>query len=430
MKLQSTRGGNPVPLSEAIMRGQAKDGGLFMPEHLPHVPLDTLPDRAGLAETAAAFLGPFFDGDALAGALPDLCADAFEIDVPLIQPDSGKPELHVLELFHGPTGAFKDFGARFLMGCLDRLGHRDQPFTVLAATSGDTGGAVGCAAEGRDGVRAVILYPEGRVSAFQERQLTCWGAPVEALKISADFDACQRLVKEAFSDAALNQQHRLTSANSINIARLLPQAAYLTWAARRVFGRTGRRPGLILPTGNLGHGVAATLARACGAPIGEIVLATNANATLADWAATGRYDPRASVQTIANAMDVGAPSNFERLDEMMDSPPRVVRVDDEAIRARIAAEHASSGYVACPHTACALEAHARLSETDRRAPWIVAATAHPYKFADIVEPIIGATIAPSSALESVLSRASRSNPCNPDLPALAAALDQFMKADA
>lgn len=430
MKLRSTRGGDPVSLSAAIMRGQAEDGGLFMPEHLPTAPLDTLADRAGLAETAAAFLDPFFEGDALAGALPAICTSAFDIDIPLIQPDSGKPGLHMLELFHGPTGAFKDFGARFLMACLDRLGDQERPFTVLTATSGDTGGAVGCAAEGRDGVRAVILYPDGRVSPFQERQLTCWGPPVDALKIGADFDACQRLVKEAFRDAALTRRHRLTSANSINIARLLPQAAYLTWAARRVFGRTGRRPGLILPTGNLGHGVAATLARACGAPIGEIVLATNANATLADWAATGRYDPRASVQTIANAMDVGAPSNFERLDEMVDAPPRVMRVDDEAIRARIAAEHANSGYVACPHTACALEAHTRLSEDDRRAPWIVAATAHPYKFADIVEPIIGATVTPSPALESVLSRATRSHACKPDLPALAAALNQLMKADA
>lgn len=430
MMYRSTRGGDPVCLSDAVKRGQAGDGGLFMPEHLPEAALDALPDRAGLADTAAAFLAPFFEGDTLARALPSICRSAFDIDTPLVQPDSGKPGLHVLELFHGPTGAFKDFGAQFLMACLDRLGDRDRPFTVMAATSGDTGGAVGCAAEGRDGVRAVILYPEGRVSAFQERQLTCWGPPVDALTIKADFDACQHLVKAAFSDAALSRRHRLTSANSINIARLLPQAAYLTWAARRVFGRTGRRPGLILPTGNLGHGVAALLAKAGGAPIGDLVLATNANATLADWAASGRYDPRASVQTIANAMDVGAPSNFERLTELIGAPPRVVRVDDAAIRARIAAEYRASGYIACPHTACALEAHARMGEAERAAPWIVAATAHPYKFADIVEPVIGAEVAPSPALESVLTRSTRSRPCPAELDALSAVLDDLVKAAA
>jgi len=430
MNYHSTRGGAAVSLSHAIKHGQAADGGLYMPERLPAATLDALPDRACLTETAAAFLAPFFHGDALEAALPEICAAAFGVDTPLIQPDAARPDLHVLELFHGPTGAFKDFGARFLMECLDRLGDAGAPFTVLAATSGDTGGAVGAAAEGRRGVRAVILYPQGRVSRFQEHQLTCWRAPVDALRIESDFDACQRLVKAAFSDSGLSERHRLTSANSINIARLLPQAAYIAWAARRVFGRTGRAPGLILPTGNLGHGVAAHFAKACGAPVGEIVLATNANATLADWAATGRYDPRASIRTLANAMDVGAPSNFERLSELVAAPQRVFRIDDAAIAARIAADHAASGYVACPHTACALEAHARLGASNAGAPWIVAATAHPYKFADLVEPIIGGEIAPSPPLRAVLDRESRHRPCPPDLAGLTAVLDQLTKAAA
>ena len=311
MKFQSTRGqAAPVSLSEAIRTGQAGDGGLFMPEHFPADAFSGAAEADDLAGFAASFLAPFFEGDSLEDALDPICREAFDIPVPEVDLQDG---LAALELFHGPTGAFKDFGARFLMACLDHLGDRAEPFTVLAATSGDTGGAAGCAAEGRSGVRAVILYPDGKVSSFQAHQLSCWGAPVRTLKLDADFDACQRLVKAAFSDRALARRHRLTSANSINIARLLPQAAYLAFAARRA-ARSGRpAPGFIMPTGNLGHGVAALMARACGAPVGPLVLATNANATLQDWSQTGDYRPRASVETLANAMDVGAPSNFERL---------------------------------------------------------------------------------------------------------------------
>jgi threonine synthase len=287
---------------------------------------------------------------------------------------------------------------------------------------------VGCAAEGLSGVRAVVLYPQGRVSAFQEHQLTCWRRPVEALKVSGDFDACQALVKQAFRDDTLNNRHRLTSANSINIARLLPQAAYIAFAARRVFGRTGRPANFIIPTGNLGHGVAAVLARSCGAPVGEIRLATNANATLADWAATGRYAPRQSIATVANAMDVGAPSNFERLAGLIQAPLAVTLADDEAIRARIASVFSRTGYTACPHTACGFEAHARLAHEARRAPWVIAATAHPYKFADIVDPATGRPTAPSPALESVLARPARSMAIPPELAALSDALDQFSEA--
>lgn len=429
MNYVSTRGGGePVSLSDAIRRGQAGDGGLFMPQSLPQAPLDRLQDRAGLAETAAAFLAPFFEGDALEGELASICRTAFDIDTPLVQPDGEQPGLHVLELFHGPTGAFKDFGARFLMACLDRLAEPGAPFTVLAATSGDTGGAVGCAAEGRDGVRAVILYPEGRVSPFQEHQLTCWERPVEALKVAGDFDACQALVKEAFRNRELSERHRLTSANSINIARLLPQAAYIAFAARRVFGRTGRPAGFIVPTGNLGHGVAAVLAKACGAPVGEVRLATNANGALAEWTATGLYTPRPSIQTIANAMDVGAPSNFERLERLTDRPLCVARADDAAIRARIASVFERTGYVACPHTACGFEAYAQLTHEARRAPWVIAATAHPFKFADIVDPITGRETDPSPALAAVLSRPSRATSIPPELAALSGALDQFRDA--
>lgn len=393
MKFHSTKGqASPVSISAAIRVGQAGDGGLFMPDVFPAVAFEAAAAHDDLPGFAAAFLAPFFKGDALEAELPAICAEAFDIPVPAAELSEGAS---ALELFHGPTGAFKDFGARFLMACLDRLGDPAHPFTVLAATSGDTGGAAGCAAEGRSGVRAVILYPDGKVSPFQAHQLSCWDKPVTTLKLAADFDACQRLVKAAFADPGLVARHRLTSANSINIARLLPQAAYLAFAAGREHARTGKTPGFGIPTGNLGHGVAALMARACGAPIGPVILATNANATLHDWARSGRYEPRASVATLANAMDVGAPSNFERLDAgALDISSLVVeRVNDDAIRARIKTDHERFGYVWCPHTACAAEALARQPERVARArPWLIAATAHPFKFADVVEPVTGERI--------------------------------------
>lgn len=419
MRFLSTRSRAPAAtLGNAIRAGAAPDGGLYVPESFPVAVDADLP----LPDFAARMLAPFFAGDALAEELPAICAEAFDFPAPLVTPDSARPGLKALELFHGPTGAFKDFGARFLMACFDRLGDPARPLTVLAATSGDTGGAVGCAAEGRAAVGAVILYPKGRVSAFQERQLCCWDDPVRALEVEGDFDDCQRLVKAAFADPALTVAHRLTSANSINIARLLPQAAYLAHAASRVFRETGVAPGLIIPSGNLGHGVAALYAKAMGFPIGPLVLGTNANRTLADWYASGAYEPRASVATIANAMDVGAPSNFERLAAL---PPerrelRVELVTDDAIRARIQSEYAASGYVWCPHSAVAAEVHARLADDGR--PWIAAATAHPYKFADIVEPLIGAKIAPPPALAAILDRPVSKQSIPARLDALAAAL--------
>lgn len=405
MRFVSTRGQAPaVSLSEAIRNGAAPDGGLYMPETLPQPDWAALNGDMDLASFAAEMLKPFFSGDALEAELPAICAEAFDFPVPIVTPDPAQPSLQALELFHGPTGAFKDFGARFLMACFDRIGDPDRPLNVLAATSGDTGGAVGCAAEGRRAMRATILYPKGRVSAFQELQLTCWDEPVRALEVNGDFDDCQRLVKAAFADARLSAAQNLTSANSINIGRLMPQMAYSAHAAARLFQAEGEKPNFIIPTGNLGHGFAALYARAIGAPIGKVVLVTNANRTLADWHASGDYAARASVATIANAMDVGAPSNFERL-VALDPTLRDVKVDlveDEAIRDRIVADYRTSGYLWCPHSATAAEAFARLE--DKPGTWIAAATAHPFKFADVIEPLIGAQVEAPPALAAILGR--------------------------
>jgi threonine synthase len=426
VKLVSTRGESPaVSLSQAMRQGVAPDGGLYLPESVPQP--GALDPGLPLAGWAVEMLSPFFEGDALESELPTICAEAFDFPAPLVTPNPARPGLRALELFHGPTGAFKDFGARFLLACFDRIGDPALPLNVLVATSGDTGGAVGCAAEGRAAVSATILYPRGRVSAFQERQLTCWHDPVRALEVEGDFDDCQRLVKAAFADAELSRTHRLTSANSINIGRLMPQMAYVATAAAKLHAETGIKPGLIIPTGNLGHGFAALYARAMGLPIGPITLVTNSNRTLADWHRSGDYAPRASLATIANAMDVGAPSNFERLIQLdpLQREVDVQLVDDETIRARVVEEYRASGYIWCPHSATAAEAYARLS-ADQRAerPWIACATAHPYKFADIVEPLIGAKIAPPPALAAILSRATRKVEIPATLEALAAAIGE------
>lgn len=422
MLMTSTRNRAPaVTLSEAIVAGAAPDGGLYLPAELPRAPL--APADLAWPAFAPNVLAPFFDDDPLGPVLAQLCASAFDFPVPIV-PDPARPGLHILELFHGPTGAFKDFGARFLLRCFERL-RPEGGLTVLAATSGDTGGALGASAEGSAAVRAFILYPKGRVSPFQEYQLTCWRAPVRAIEVDGDFDDCQRLVKAAFADRELSAVARLTSANSINIGRLLPQVAYLAWAASAIHAREGVAPGLIIPTGNLGHGFAAVYARALGYPIGPILLVTNANRTLPDWHASGRFEPRASVATIANAMDVGAPSNFERLAALIGDRGEVSVdwVEDDAIRARIRTEHQRGGYVWCPHSAAGAEAYVRLPEAEKtRQPWIAAATAHPYKFADTIVPLIGANIAPSQALAEILGRPTARTTIAPDLAELARAL--------
>jgi threonine synthase len=418
MRFVSTRGKSPlVTLSQAIRSGPAPDGGLYVPEETPRADPGRLGPDVEPAALAAALLAPFFAGDPLEAELAGICNEAFDFPLPVVTPDPAKPGLRALELFHGPTGAFKDFGARFLMGCFDRIGDPSAPLTVLTATSGDTGGAVGSAAEGRGAVRALILYPKGRVSPFQELQLTCWGEPVRALEVEGDFDDCQRLVKAAFADRRLAEAHRLTSANSINIGRVLPQVAYSAYAALRLFAETGEKPGFLVPTGNLGHGYAVLYARAMGLPVGPVVLATNANRTLADWHSTGVYRPRPSIATLASAMDVGSPGNFERLAALPEAERalRVELVEDAAIRARIEIEREESGSSWCPHSATAAEAYARLPQGERSGRhWIAAATAHPYKFDGAIEP--------PPALAAILGRRSRKLTIPAELGALADAM--------
>ncbi len=430
MKFVSTRGGSPaVSLSDAINAGLAPDGGLYVPERLPAFDLGGLGAESPLAIVAERVLAPFFAGDALEPALPEICREAYSFDAPLVAlADRGVDRGdHLLELFHGPTAAFKDFGARFLAASFVRLQRADpRPVTVLVATSGDTGSAVGAAFHGRPGVRVLILYPDGLVSPRQAHQLGCFGDNVRAAKLAGSFDDCQRLVKQAFSDAALRERTPLASANSISLGRLLPQMVYYVAAALRHRGEVPL--GFVVPTGNLGNAFAALLARACGAPIGPIRLATNANRVLPDFLANGDYQPRPSIATLANAMDVGNPSNVERLRWLfrdIASLRVAVTADsvyDPAIRTRLVEVPERYGVTVCPHTACGFAALERLRAGGDSRPYAVAATAHPSKFDTVVEPLLGRTIAVPAALAAMLVRPARAEAMANDYAALVAAL--------
>ena len=338
----------------------------------------------------------------------------------------------LLELFHGPTAAFKDVGAGFLAACLSRLeGDVRQPLTILVATSGDTGGAVAAAFDGRPGMRVAVLYPNGRVSERQAHQLTCWGDNVLSLAVNGSFDECQAMVKGAMADRALSQRHRFSSANSINIGRLLPQAIYYASASLAHQRATGRAPSFIVPTGNLGNALACFLARHMGLPIDDIVLVTNANRLIVDFLAGASWEPRASIPTLASAMDVGNPSNMERLRSVggdsasLAQQIRATSVDDDEIRDEIRATWAAFGLAVCPHTATALRAWRQLDETEQsEKDWIIAATAHPAKFEQIVEPIIGAPVPLPPELADILGRQRRFAEIDSGLAALAESLDE------
>ena len=432
LQFVSSRGNAPaITVSEAIEQGLAPDGGLYVPTRLPNVDVGAFAGRSSLPDIARGALQGFFEGDRLLPVLGDIADAALDLPAPTTIVAGSEHPLLALELFHGPTAAFKDFGARFLAETLQRLDETlSQPLTILVATSGDTGGAVAAAFHLRKGVRVVILYPKGLVSPRQEQQLTCWGDNVISLRIDGTFDDCQRLVKEAFVDFKLRSKHRLSSANSINIGRLLPQMVYYAASSLDVARRTRSTPGYIIPAGNLGNAFAAVWARALGFPVGRIILAHNTNRTVPDFLRTGEWQPRPSVPTLASAMDVGNPSNMERVRtlyptiDLIREQLSAASVDDATIRARIGEDFMHYGREWCPHTATAAEVYARLSTEERGAhPWVVVATAHPAKFNEVVEPIIGKPIDVPDTLGRLLRLPQHFLDLPPTLQAVAAALE-------
>lgn len=432
MQYVSTRDeAQTLTLSEAIARGIAPDGGLYVPERFPHFANRSFEGESEIDGIGPLLLAPFAEGDPLADELPAICREAFDFPVPLLPLEGAPAPASVLELFHGPTCAFKDIGARFLAACLQRI-RKGEPrkLTILVATSGDTGGAVAAAFHDKPWVDVVVLYPKGLVSDRQAQQLACWGGNVRTFAVRGTFDDCQRMVKEAFQDPALAQTHQLSSANSINVGRLLPQMTYYAKAGLEIWRQTGRRANFIIPTGNLGNALACLWARHVGLPIGEIVLATNANQTITDYLRTGEWEPRSSVPTLASAMDVGNPSNMERLRhlhsdfEELQGQIGASSVDDIEIRSTIRRDSHELNHLWCPHSATAAKVFRRLVSRGARGHWVIVATAHPAKFHDIVEPHAGREVPVPPSLARLLALPRQEMELEPTLQALRTQMQQ------
>ena len=428
MKYISTRDADhAVTLGEAIARGIAPDGGLYVPQDVSALHCATVRrPTSSCRRSASALLAPFAAGDPLAAELPrDLPRG---VRFPGAARDvcrTRRRRCRVLELFHGPTCAFKDFGARFLAACMERIrrGQR-RKLTILVATSGDTGGAVAAAFHGGPGSTSRVLYPHGLVSERQAQQLACWGGNVRTFAVRGTFDDCQRIVKEAFVDPALAETHQLSSANSINVGRLLPQMVYYAQAGLQLWRESGRRANFIVPTGNLGNALACIWARHVGLPIGEIVLATNANQSVTEYLRTGEWAPRPSVATLASAMDVGNPSNMERLRalhpdfEELQGQIGASSVDDIEIRGTIRRDSHELDRLWCPHSATAAKVFRRLLARGARGHWVIVATAHPAKFNEIVEAQTGREAPVPESLARLLALPRQETELDPTLDAL------------
>ncbi len=417
MKFVSTRGTcPPVDFRTALFQGLAPDGGLYLPERVPRLLGGDLHRfrTASLPEIAAAVSRLYVDLPD--DELLDLCTAAFDFDVPLVEIEPG---LHVLELFHGPTLAFKDFGARFMARLMGRLLRPAERLTILVATSGDTGGAVAQAFHGVPGTSVVVLYPRGKVTLIQEKQFTTLGDNVRAFAVDGTFDDCQRMVKESFADRELSEALQLTSANSINVGRLIPQSFYYFHAASRLEMEAEAAPPLFcVPSGNFGNLCAGLLAHRMGLACAGFLAATNTNDVVPEYLSTGSFSPRPSVATISNAMDVGNPSNFDRILHLYEGSRDRLLNDvrgsshsDAETREEIRRVHDASGYVLDPHTAVGvLGLRSGRAAFPSAGTGVVLGTAHPAKFREEVEPMIGRKIALPAALASALEKETLAEP--------------------
>jgi len=414
---------------DAIFQGQAPDGGLLMPESIPPLALSPLRD-ATWARRAAAVMQAWLDGEIAPPAVATLCRRAFDFPLPVRRLDAST---WIVELFHGPTAAFKDFGARFMAQAMAVLRDPDRPLTILVATSGDTGSAVAHAFSNLD-ARVVLLFPAGRVSPFQELQLTAVPENCISVRVDGTFDDCQAMAKSMFADVTLGSTLGLTSANSINIGRLLPQSAYSVHASLEIdvasapaVTTPARMPGkhrgaspqaplplFVVPSGNLGNLTGVLLAKRLGAPIGQVLAALNRNDVFARFLATGKTRTQPVTPTPSNAMDVGNPSNLARVTALYGEDLRALRrdvsalaIDDDDTLETMRWAYRTHDLFVCPHTAVGLAALRRHRDaTGDDGPAVVLATAHPAKFAEIVHTATGETLRPPPAL-AALERARR-----------------------
>ncbi len=419
----------PVDFRTATITGQAPDGGLYFPETIPRFPADFLRELRQLSPATVALnvMRPYIGATIPEAELHRICAEAVDFAFPLVPVTT---DVAALELFHGPTLAFKDVGARFMSRCLGYFAkHGDTPpVTVLVATSGDTGGAVANGFLGVPGVEVVILYPSGKVSPVQEQQLTTLGQNITALEVSGTFDDCQALVKRAFQDPELAQRRFLTSANSINVARWLPQQLYYCFAWQQ-WPAGAAPPVVAVPSGNFGNLCAGLLARASGLPLGHFIAACNANDPVPVYLRTGTYAPRPAVPTYSNAMDVGDPSNFIRILELFGHDREQLQralsadtVSDADTVAAIEQVWRDDQYLLDPHGAVAYTALRRYQAQHAGAAGLFLATAHPVKFPAVVEPILGRAIPLPEAVRELQGRPKRSVPLAVDYEELKAYL--------
>ncbi len=394
-----------VRFRDAVMRGISSDNGLFMPEMIPVMERSFFERLPGLSLTEIAIeVGARYVGNDIPSTeLERICAEAFDFPVVLRDTDGRK---QVLELFHGPTAAFKDFGARFMAGCFRYFASHDGMRTVvLVATSGDTGGAIASSFLGVEGVDVIILYPSGKVSTLQENQMATLGQNITAVEVEGTFDDCQAMVKGVLTTLDTGSRIRLTSANSINIARLIPQSFYYYYAV----GRAGGDKVMSVPSGNFGNITAAAMAWRSGLDIDHLVAATNINKVVPEYLSSGVYIPATSLQTIASAMDVGNPGNFPRLTRLFDDELRRITsgisgyfFDDREIREHISAEFERTGYILDPHGAVASLGLDRYLEEHPEKSGIFVETAHPGKFTGTVEPLIGMAVEMPESLRGFL----------------------------
>ena len=422
----STRGRAPrVSFDEALLKGLAPDGGLYVPEHVVSIRPDQWRDAGDIAGLGSSVVAAWLAGQADEAIVARVVRDALNFPVPLVRLDGPSwDDVYVLELFHGPTLSFKDFGARTMARFMGHfLGERDESVTVLVATSGDTGSAVADGFAGQERVEVGLLYPKGQVSPVQERQLIVRRPGVRAFAVRGTFDDCQRMVKEAFMDAAFAGT-RLSSANSINIGRLLPQMLYY-FESFRVGGFDDAV--VCVPSGNLGNLTAGVMANLSGLPVRRFIAAHNANDFFPTHLQTGGLEYRPSIRTLSSAMDVGVPSNFERLRHLL--PGRLLgervaatSVTDERTRATIREVYDTTGYLADPHTAVGLEGVRRFKDAGGRGPFVVLSTAHPAKFPEIVEPVVEFPVEMPPALAILWEGEVSVEEVEPEVSALTSAL--------
>ncbi len=403
-----------VDFKEATIKGQAPDKGLYFPEYIPAIDKDLIDqiDIYSNAEIAFKIISPYVGDSIPAEELKKICSETVDFDIPLVKVNDN---IFSLELFHGPTLAFKDVGARFMSRCLGFFAkEKNEKVVVLVATSGDTGGAVANGFYNVDGVEVVILYPSGKVSSVQEKQLTTLGSNIHALEVEGNFDDCQRMVKNVFADEVLNKKIFLTSANSINVARWLPQQFYYFFAWKQWKDKNDP-PVISVPSGNFGNICAGLLAQRSGLPVKHFIAACNANDVVPEYFRTGDYKSKKAVATISNAMDVGDPSNFVRIQEMFKDNISELKnivssysVTDEDTKTVIKSVFEKEEYLLDPHGAVAWIALNKYLDLHKNSKGIFLETAHPVKFYDVVEPVIGQIVPIPVSVQLQLSKEKKS----------------------